>query len=345
MRRFIALLVPVALFLACASNPHVSSLKIYLQQQNWDKAIEEGKAWQVDEPDNPQAHLWTGVALINKKMYEEAADNFVRAFEIDPSLRDSATLANNLSIGGQALFTVDGVSVTFQNAGATTAQNEEYDRAIRYIDEAIMLTPGDGKLYTLLSGTYQRQGQEAKAREVLEQGVLNAPNDPELHYFFALMLPNEEKDLALEHLNKAVEIDPEYVKAHYQTGVILFRTQEYAAAKASFFRAVELDTTLADGFINLGIISVHEESYSEAEGYFRTYTTLNPEDYQGWSLWGVALYNLEQHQQSLAAFDKSLELYPTNAEVYTYKGLCYKALGMTQESLDAFKKADELSNP
>ena len=117
-------------------------------------------------------------------------------------LDEHATLAENLSISGQPLFTVDGVSITFQNAGATTAQNEEYDRAIRYIDEAIMLTPRDGKLYTLLSGTYQRQGQEDKAREILEQGVLDAPDDPELHYFFALMLSDEEKDLALEHLKK-----------------------------------------------------------------------------------------------------------------------------------------------
>jgi tetratricopeptide (TPR) repeat protein len=338
------LLVPVILLLACASNPHITSLKIYLQQQNWEKALDEGQAWIFEEPGNALAYLWTGVVRINQKDYIEAADNFLTAFELDPSLRDSSTLASNLNISGQPLFTVEGVSVTFQNAGATVAQEDEYENAITYIKEALLLTPAEGKLYTLLSGIYQRLEREEEAREILEMGVEQVDDHAELFYFLALMLGEEEEDQALEHLNRAIEIDEGYAKAYYQRGVIQSRNENLEAATEDFMRAVELDSSLADAYINLGIVAVREENFEEAEKFFLGYKNLKPDDYQGWSLWGVALFNLERYEDALSAFDKSLELYPTNAEAYTYKGLCYKALGMTEESLKAFQKADELGS-
>ncbi len=40
-----AIVVFMLFFLSCAGNPHKSALRIYIQEQNPEKALQEGKKW------------------------------------------------------------------------------------------------------------------------------------------------------------------------------------------------------------------------------------------------------------------------------------------------------------
>ncbi len=329
--------------IACASSPHKSSVKIYLEQRNPDKAVVEGEKWVADEPQNPEAHLWLGVAYVSAKEYVKAANEFIKGFELDSTYLNPDKLGKTFSVGGVKLFTVDGVATTFQNAGSISNREGNLDAALTYLNYAKRFNPSAVQTYLLLSAVYQKLGKNEEAMKILEEGAAKVGNSKELYYYLAVMqASNKEYDKALENLKKALEVDSTFGKAYYETGVIYYEQGDNEKAMKYLKKATTLDPENADAWFSLGIVALKISKFREAEAAFRKYTELKPDDPQGWFYLGAVLYEAGKYQEALAALDKSDQLNPGDPDVYNYKGLVYKKMGQTQKALEMFKKASEL---
>jgi tetratricopeptide (TPR) repeat protein len=116
---------------------------------------------------------------------------------------------------------------------------------------------------------------------------------------------------SLQHLLKAVEIDPEYMEAHNNLGSRYLMLQEYDLAISAFRRALELDPSAAMVQLNLAVALMSTSKVKEAEGIARRVLHRNPSDVKANYVVGLALYSRRQFtDETVALLTKSQDAFP-----------------------------------
>jgi tetratricopeptide (TPR) repeat protein len=124
---------------------------------------------------------------------------------------------------------------------------------------------------------------------------------------------------AITLYQKAIQLDPRSVRAHYQLGLALTRKKDYAAAIVSYQRAIEFNPQFPDIFFNLGFLYAASKNYAgAAEMYART-VAFQP-DYLDEALFNLALAQSKQDkkEQSIANLKKALSVNPDNKAAQYY---------------------------
>lgn len=90
----------------------------------------------------------------------------------------------------------------------------------------------------------------------------------------------DKGDLALasEHLEKAIEIYPEYARAWNNLGVVKMKSGDKQAAKAAWEHAVATDDKLPVAYLNLARIAISEKRPPDAEELIRKALIIEPDD-------------------------------------------------------------------
>ncbi len=81
---------------------------------------------------------------------------------------------------------------------------------------------------------------------------------------------------ALEHLNKALAIDPRYAVAYNNLGVLYSRMNDDAHEREALEKAVSLDDHLTPAYVNLAKLCLREKKFSEAETLLQRAVSTKP---------------------------------------------------------------------
>lgn len=93
-----------------------------------------------------------------------------------------------------------------------------------------------------IGGMYYNRGDLGKARTVFEGLVAMDPNSSDAHAALgALLTRTLENDLAMAHLNRAIELNDRQIAAYVNRAEVCLRQQQGEAAVADLKRAIELD--------------------------------------------------------------------------------------------------------
>ena len=351
MKKYLLPVIAVIFLASCATSPHKSSVKIYIQQNNFKKAVKEGQLWVKDEPQNPEAYLWLARAYIGIKDYEKAAENLEKVFKLD-------TQKKYVSKFSQTEY------LTFFNAGIKAYKEGKYDKAIEYLNYAIKINPKDPKAYLSLSSIYQKAGKSDKARESLKKVLELDPNNKQALYYLGLMEEvSGNTEEAKKHLEKLVSLDTTYARAYFELGVIYFKENNYEKAYENFIKAAKLDTTNANAWLNAGVSALNLKKYQKAIYAFNKYISYKPNDKTAWISLGEAYFeeavkdtnniNEEYLKKAIDAFNEAKTLDPNNPDIYFFLGNTYKILGeidkdpaqrkiYKEKAIEMFKKEQEL---
>jgi hypothetical protein len=113
------------------------------------------------------------------------------------------------------------------------------------------------------------------------------PNDASIHTRLGRTLnATGQREEALEHLKKAVELRPEDDQAHYELGYFYVLEQRFSEAYEQFQQVIRLNPNDYQACGNLGYICLRNRRLSEARAWFERALRLNPDD-------AVARKNLE----------------------------------------------------
>lgn len=338
-------LLPIflVLLLSCATNPHRSAVRIYLQQHNAEKAVQEGIKWVKTSPQDPQAYLWLGVAYATAKDYEKAGENFHKAFTMDSTLYDTIKLRKTLSIGGVLMFSNEAIVTTLQNSASLKSKAGKYEEALRHFDTALKLDPSNSNLYLLKAGVYEKEGKEDLALKTLEYGNKRGVLSKQGLYFLGEMyLGKNRLEDAANAFRTSLEKDSMYDKALYGLGIVYFRKENYDSAKVALEKATKINPENADAWYNLGIAEIKEKDYQNAARTMRQYVSLKSDDAQAWFLLAASLYEIKKFDEALTAINNAIGFDATKADYWNYKGLILKKMGKTEEALKAFDKANKI---
>ena len=327
------------LVIGCASE-HMTGGKVYMQQQNWDKAIEQFQL-EINENPNADAYMWLGRAYAMKKDYLNASDAWEHAIELD-SAYAFKDMEKDIGFYWGVYF----------NAGALCFNEKEWDKAIERFKRAIELEPDSFSAHFYLAQAYLQGGEEALAESTLMEIVEHSPQTEWIAKAAEILVNRytREKrwDEALSILRKWIAIDTSG-DAHYFMGVIYAnkyndtQDKEYADSAIVYFEeSLKLNPDNSDTYYNLGNLYAQLKQYDKAIEEFEKATELNPNDEEAWYLLAVMCIQAESYEKALDAISKAIEINPNKAEYYTVRSGIHWKLGNKEASIQDMNKAKEL---
>ena len=85
-------------------------------------------------------------------------------------------------------------------------------------------------------------------------------------------------EIALQKYQRALEVDPRQVRAHYRLGQYYREQRKYQDAAAALKKAVEIDPKFAPAYVELGEVWFRAKQYAAAKENYRKYVELRGND-------------------------------------------------------------------
>lgn len=363
------------------SSTELTSAKLYIQQKNWDKAIETLNAEVTKNPKSDEGYFLLGTVYSEQDNIDKMIESFNKSLAISNKFEKNIEeykafqWANNFNRG---------VSL-FQRGNKVTDVDSSkmyFDMAIDAYNKAISLEPDSGETYRNLAFVYLTTGKTEESIEPLkklvelEQAEEGYQYLGEVYYTLGANIMNDFKFnsnkqdsiKAMDYFNKAIVTLEEGLKKYPENSEMqVARTSAYIGA-GRIDEAISSSKVLVDNEpgnkiyrYNYGVLLLNAERYAEAETQLLEALKIDPE-YENaiynlgvtYVKWGTAM-NKEAEQKGIISEDykkkyeaalpyleKVVEKDEKNIAIWELLGKVYSVLGMTEDANNAFKKADEL---
>jgi Tfp pilus assembly protein PilF len=115
---------------------------------------------------------------------------------------------------------------------------------------------------------------------------------------------------AKKHLEKAIELAPDFEAALNDLGTIYHRRQQYAEAAALFERALKVNPESMTARVNLGGTLIGLKQYEHALAENLRVLTVRPNDALAHGQAGLALFHLQRYQEAISHLQHSKQSDP-----------------------------------
>lgn len=176
--------------------------------------------------------------------------------------------------------------------GGTVYLNRDSRRPVRRID----VDPSEAMARNLYAheqlGTHCLVDPDVELRETLRNRQDYALAHLELaEKFYA----RGRYQYALDRYQRAVELDPRNVQAHYGLGLVQTRLGQYKAARASFEKALELQPNLVDAALSLGLLDYRQGRFEAARKHWQAALKRDPQNGYARELLGMIPFQGVRH--------------------------------------------------
>jgi tetratricopeptide (TPR) repeat protein len=382
-----SLLIIVSLFIGLVlsgfqcSSTELTSARLYIQQKNFDKAID---VLYQDVQKNPKSDEgWYLMGYVYGEMGK--MDSLIIAF--DKSLAISKKFEKEISDSRKFHWANkfnNGVNL-FQRGNKTANEDSAkifYDKSVAAFEDATMLAPDSADNYKNLAFVYLSSGMNEKAIEPLQKLIdLNQEVDGYKYLgdiYFSMgtgksssysMSGNAQDSIdAAEYYNKSIAVLEEGTKLYPDEGDMLktlsaayIEVGKVDVALSSFKALVDREPDNKTYRYNYGVLLLQTEDFPGAEAQFLKALEIDPEyDNAAYNLgvtyvsWGKQLKqieeqteeysdeDLEKFRNALPYIERISEAESDDAQVWELLGQVYSILGMQDKAVDAFNKADQL---
>jgi len=122
------------------------------------------------------------------------------------------------------------------------------------------------------------RGRVTEAISLLETALIEAPEDPDLHFWLGIAYFRQGDDARAERAFETVTaLRPEYARAYYNLGAVYFRQQRWPEAVRAFLAASErMQDQKADLYLNVGLSYYKLGSAQDAIEWFQKTLAAQP---------------------------------------------------------------------
>jgi tetratricopeptide (TPR) repeat protein len=118
-------------------------------------------------------------------------------------------------------------------------------------------------------------------------------------------------DEAIEHLQKAIQLEPKQYLAHYELANALIKKGKVDEGIAEFKQTLELNPKYADAHRYLGVTLLYDKNQpDEAIQQFKAALDANPEYAEAYNFLGIALLQKGRPNEAAGDFVLAVELHP-----------------------------------
>jgi tetratricopeptide (TPR) repeat protein len=180
------------------------------------------------------------------------------------------------------------------------------------------------------------------ALQTIRAAANEAQRGPDALYAAAVALWRERRrDEAIKLMDQALRLKPDFAEALCMGGYMLSECGQPQSAIHFYRRALELDASLVVGHVNLGKLLFATDRFTEALASFAAATMLAPHDPDAWCSRAGALRELGRLEESVEAAERALELRHDFPEAAINLGNALLKLDRSEEALDAYLRASK----
>jgi len=364
------------------SSTELTSAKLYIQQKNYDKAVESLKKEVEKNPQSDEGYYLLGAVYAETEQY----DNMIDAF--DKSVAISDKYAQTIrDYRKQNWVDLHNRGVNFFNRGTNTTNKDSseiyFNKAITSFNQAIKVEPDSAETYKTLAFVYMRNQKYDEAMVPLqklidkEQSLDGYKFLGEIIYVKGNELKNKYQETknvqdsleALDYFNKAVNILEQARKKYPDDeDILLTLSNAYIGANKidvamdAFKAGVEKDPTNQYYRYNYGVLLLGSDDFQGAEQQFlkaveidSNYENANYNLAVTYVKWGANLSKeadekgqmgsteyKEKYQKALPYLEKVAQMKKEDPVMWELLGKVYTVLGMQDDAQNAFNKADQL---
>ncbi len=365
------------------AEAHLDLAKLFAQEKNWNQAIDQYQSYLRLDPDNVEA----GLALVDaleasdqleaaiaqaQKLQEKHPDQVVILQSLGLLLSKANQLDDAIRAFERAIEIEPSFASAYLNLGIVHGKNEQFDQEISCYHKALQVRTDYARAYNNLGAALSRS-------LVQEEGTDIAAEEQEIA---AKDLQKDRKKLdiyfrACDYFQIALALDPDYVEAHHNLGILytnvrriqqagfhfkialgldpnradlhnsygcyLLDTGQLEEAIASFETAVELEPTFAKAYNNLGRVYQLQQKEEEAQIYFQRALEADEEMADAYCNIGAMLFNRGKYEDALLHLEEAIRLNDKLTDAYFYQGLALSKQSLTQKAIDSYKIAVKLN--
>ena len=133
----------------------------------------------------------------------------------------------------------------------------------------------DYELWYLLANISQDKGNTTNAVFFLQKSINLNPDFDKAHYNLGNIYLNEKRyNLAINEYKKAIKIKKDFAYYYYNTGCAYLGLKDYRNAKNAFVKAIKLNSDEADFYYNLAIAYKNLKNEKEMKSALESYKRL-----------------------------------------------------------------------
>ena len=377
----IALLFGITFMGFQCSSTELTSARLYIQQKNFDKALEVLQNEVTQNPKSDEGYYLMGYVYGEKGEMEKMIESFDQSLAI--SNKFSKEINESRAYQWANSFN-KGVNL-FQRGSKTADKDSSkmyYDMSVNEYQNAIMMQPDSAETYRNLAFVYLTMGNNEESIAPLQKLVdLEKSEDGyqylgEVYYTLAsnkmINFKNsgsqQDSTEAVELYNKAIVVLEEGRKLYPENADMLVAlSNSYIGANKidvamdAFKEGVEKEPDNKFYRYNYGVLLLGAEMFEDAETQFLKAIEIDNE-YENaiynlavtYVKWGTDLNKKaedqgvisedykKKYEMALPYLEKVVEKDAENGQIWELLGKVYSVLSMQEDATNAFNKADEL---
>jgi len=197
--------------------------------------------------------------------------------------------------------------------------------------------PDSGFTWKLLGASLQMQGKEALP--ALQKATELLPDDVEAHYNLGNTLRGlGQLNTAVASYHRALEIKPDLAEAHNNLGITLQDLGQLDLAIESYRRALKIKPDYAEAHYNLGIALRDLGQLDLAIESYRRALKIKPDFAEAHNNLGIVLHDLGQLDAAVASFRQALRIKPTSLRYAIHTHLLLPIIPETLDTVAAWRE-------
>ncbi|MCX7973329.1 MAG: tetratricopeptide repeat protein, partial [Candidatus Aminicenantes bacterium] len=251
-------------------NPNLIEIQtqlaeIYSRQRDFSSAINAYRKVLELDPNRGEAYFGLGSVYVRMMKWAEAVAPLERAIQMGVQEQEAwrllATAFEEMKNFDRAAgayekyvsFNPPEVWGAYLRLGLCRMELQQFEAAVKALEEAQKRQPNDIKVNYTLAQAYQKAKQYEKAEKTYRLLAELSPPDAASYYGMIVRMYDEigQYDRAIEAAKKVVEINPTNELAVYNLGIMYFKLERYDEAIVAFRKALEIRPTYELSLIHI----------------------------------------------------------------------------------------------
>ena len=169
------------------------------------------------------------------------------------------------------------------------------------------------------------------------EGSAQTPQDLYAHGMQAVR--QGEYPQALQYLHRAIDLHPEFAKAHSALGTVYLQLGNFPASEEALIRALHINPDLMQAESNLALLYAKTERFDDAIRVYQGLIQRHPESLPIWLGIASAYQQTDRFEEAIEAYQEGLKRSPNHTAAMTNLASCYEAVKQETQAIRYYTAA------
>ena len=170
-------------------------------------------------------------------------------------------------------------------------------------------------------------------------------SDVLIHFNSGVHFYNQrELSKAIQAYHKVIEMDPAYIEAYNNLGIIYQKVGDFENALKSYQKSVEINPQYEKAYNNLGILFLLKDRYEEAVEAFQKALAINSNNIESHINLGILFKKKGEWEKAIESYQKALAINPLHRETHYNMALLYEQLENIELAIGHYQTFIQLSS-